>query len=124
MHMPRTVKNDDPLASSVLKFIPTEIVAAYLAIQNLIIGISGSIAQITTLVVSAILFVLTPLYLVSVQGVKNVAQIIVTTLSFVVWLYTLGGPFKDYGIYDPSIAAIVLILWTRIVPIIFKPKKA
>jgi hypothetical protein len=121
--MARTVKTEDPLVSVVVKYIPTEIVGAFLAVQGLIVGLSGPLGQWTMIIVSGALLVLTPLYLAFVQGVRQAGQLIVTTISFVVWLYTLQGPFKDWGIYDATIGSVVLILWTLIIPVIAKPRK-
>jgi hypothetical protein len=47
------------------------------------------------------LLALTPLYLWRVSNVTNVPQIIVTTISYVVWVYTLGGPFSIWGALFP-----------------------
>ena len=43
--------------------------------------------------VFAALLILTPLYLVKIHNVKSKAQIVLTTLSFPVWVYTIGGPY-------------------------------
>ena len=43
------------------------------------------------------LLVLTPLYLVKIHAVKSKVQVSLTTLSFPVWVYTIGGPFNMAG---------------------------
>jgi len=64
------------------------------------------------------LLLLTPLYLVKIQNVKTTAQVILTTLSFPVWVYTIGGPFKMAGWYHPQIASCLLVVWTLIIPLV------
>ncbi len=122
--MPRSVRSDDPYASTVIKFIPTEIVAAYLAIQGFITGLPESTLRWVTIAVSAILLVLCPLYLALIQKVKGAAQLIVTSISFIVWLYTIGGPFDLWsGVHEPRIGAAVLVVWTLVLPLIVRPRE-
>jgi hypothetical protein len=121
--MPRSVRTDDPYTSTVIKFIPTEIVAGYLAIQGFITGLSEPALYWVILSVSAALLVLCPLYLAIIQKVKTATQLIVTAISFVVWLYTLGGPFTYWGIHDPRIGAAILVIWTLILPLVVKPRE-
>jgi hypothetical protein len=121
--MPRLVRFEDPYASTVLKYIPTEIVGAYLVIQGFLVGLSPSMAYWTTLGVSAALLVLCPLYIFFIQEVKKPAQLIVTSISYLVWLYTLEGPFTYWGVHDSRIASAILVVWTLVIPLIMKPKK-
>ncbi len=120
--MARTVRASDPYTSSLLKYIPTEIVAAYLVIQGMIPEDGGTASFVTTLVVALIMLALTPLYLSKVQGVKAADQLAVTTVSFVVWLYTLGGPFTWLGLHVSYVGSAALVIWTLVIPLILKPR--
>ncbi len=124
--MPRLVKEADPYLNSLLKYIPTEIVGAYLAIQGFIIAAKTDerLHILALLITSVALFVITPFYLWRLQGVTRVAQLVLSTISFAIWVYTLGGPFVTWGIYQPLIGSIILVIWTLIIPIILKPKPA
>ncbi len=120
--MPRSVKASDPYTSSLLKYIPTEIVAAYLVIQGMIPEDRSLGAFLTTLIVSAVMLALTPLYLSKVQGVRSADQLVVTTVSFLVWLYTLGGPFTYLGLHVSYVGSAALVIWTLVIPLLLKPK--
>ena len=114
--------------SKLLKLIPTEIIAAYMAVhgifQGQVIELGG--ADVTRFVgwtVFFVLLVLTPLYLAKIHSVRGKTQLVLTTLSFVVWVYTLGGPFQMVGWYQPQIASCVLVLWTLVVPLFIESPK-
>jgi hypothetical protein len=115
--MARQIKTDEKYMGRLLKLIPSEIVAAYLAIQGIVPAESQKLGL---LVLSLVLLVLTPLYLLRVQKVKQVTQVVVSSLAFIVWLYSLGGPFVYFNIYEPWIASVILLLWTTFVPQFFK----
>jgi hypothetical protein len=120
--MPRLVQADDPYVTTVIKYIPTEIVGAYLAIQGFLIGSMPDLEYLITLCVSAALLVLCPLYLIFLQNVKKPVQIIVTAISYVIWLYTIKGPFVFWGIYDYRIGSAIIVVWTLVIPLLVKPK--
>jgi hypothetical protein len=81
------------------------------------------LTQIVGWVVFGVLLVLTPIYLVKIHNVRIKAQIVLTTLSFPVWVYTIGGPFQMAGIYQPQIASCILVLWTLIIPLVIAPDR-
>jgi hypothetical protein len=124
--MPRLVKEDDPYLNSLLKYIPTEIVGAYLVIQGFILAAKPDekLQFMAILISSVALFAITPFYLWRLQGVTAVAQIIISTISFAVWVYILGGPFVAWKIHYPLIGSILLVIWTLIIPIVLKKKPA
>jgi hypothetical protein len=103
------------------KLIPSEIVAAYLAIQGVIPAAQEKWGLI---IISLLLLIITPFYLRIVQKVQNNWQIVFSCLSFIVWLYCLGGPFKYLGIHLAWFSSVILILWTTFVPQFFKFKQA
>jgi len=117
--MAREIRKDQKYKDRLLKLIPTEIVAAYIVLAGIIPSAS---AKWGLLVVSVILFILVPLYLWRIQDVKRLSQIIFTPISFAIWIYSIGGPFLYWGIYEKWIGSVVLILWTLIVPIVVNPK--
>jgi hypothetical protein len=55
---------------------------------------------------------MTPLYLFFVQKVKKAKQLILSTLSFAVWVFALGGPFTLLSWYDPLYGALLLPVFT------------
>ncbi len=115
--MAREIKTDQDYKGKLLKLIPSEIVAAYLAIQGFVPEES---AKWGLTILSVVLLIITPLYLKFVQNVAKNAQVIVSTLSFVVWVYALGGPFAIWNIHEAWIASVILLLWTTFIPQFFK----
>ena len=110
--MARTIKPDQDYKSKLLKLIPSEIIAAYMVIHGIFGGQvievgEKDLSHVVGWSVFAALLILTPLYLVKIHNVKSKAQILLTTLSFPVWVYTIGGPFKMAGWYQPQIASCI-----------------
>ena len=127
--MPRQVDDTQPYQDKLVKLIPTEIVGAYMVLTG-ILGVDPTSAAIAGQIPDSVLkpvliqvvffalLVLTPIYNVRVNRVSNIAQVVVTTLSYVVWVYTLGGPFVVWHVYYPVIGSVVLVLWSLIAPLI------
>ena len=123
--MTRTVDKADNYMSRVLKYIPTEIVMAYLSIDGVLRScynpnVWADRQMLLRLLwgISAVLTILTPLWLWRVMGVRRRPQLILSTLSVPVWLFALGGPFDLLYWYRPALGAVVLPLYTLILPII------
>ncbi len=124
--MAREVADQNPYQDKLLKLIPTEIVGAYMFLSGVVSGGPESAAQTAgnvlddnlIYIVFFALLALTPLYLWRVSNVTNVVQIIVTTVSYVVWVYTLGGPFSIWGIYSPAAGSVFLVIWTLAMPML------
>lgn len=64
------------------------------------------------------------MYLCFISKVTNKVQLVVTTLAFILWIYTLGGPFAVWGIYNAKVAAVLLTLWSLVVPLVVRPDAA
>lgn len=111
--MARQIKTDEKYMGKLLKLIPSEIVAAYLAIQGIVPVESHKWGL---LIVAIVLLIITPFYLLRVQKVKKTFQVVVSSLAFIVWVYSLGGPFVYFKIYEPWIASVILLLWTTFIP--------
>ncbi len=109
--MSREIQSDSDYAEKLIKLIPSEIVAAFLTIDG-IVSTQPGIRYHVSLFASVFLLLLIPFYLKYVLKVKSVLQIIITMLSFAVWVFSIGGPFLSYGWYLQSYGAVALILWT------------
>src|ERR1035437_1125281 len=85
----------DDYTSKVVKLIPTEGVALYLFLSG-VIGAATPVESrrgpILTFVFVALLFLTVP-YLKRVAGVRSRSQLAISTAAFVVWVFSLGGPF-------------------------------
>jgi hypothetical protein len=136
--MGRQISKTDPFSDKLVKLIPTEIVGAYMVLAG-ILGFgpaspapasaagqdipAGPVkdAELQVILIQVVFFMLlvaTPLYLRIISKVGPVLQIVATTISYVVWVYTLGGPFTErvWNIYNPLVAPVVLVLWTIFLP--------
>ncbi len=127
--MSRTVNRSDDYLSRVLKYIPSEIVMAYIAIEGVLrtsynpaVWAERQMLLKLSLGVAATLTIITPLWLYRVMRVRRGTQILLSTLSVPVWLFAMGGPFVLLDWYEPAFGAIVLPLYTLIVPIISRSR--
>jgi len=105
----------------VLKYIPAEIVSAYVGIDGVLRQTYG--AQPRTLELGLwsafiALLVLTPLTLLRVWKVNDKAQLFISTISFFLWVLAIGGAFALQSWYQPGLPAVILPIWTLLVPII------
>jgi hypothetical protein len=118
----------------VAKYVPVEIVLAYVTIQSLFQATSGDAApKAVEIVFYAALVLATAPYLMRFGGpVPNKKrQALIGTISFVVWTYGIGGQFFWKAFEEivgarliyPSIAGGVVVLWSLAVGFI-KPEQA
>jgi len=116
--MAREIKPDQEYRSKLLKLIPSEIVAAYMVLHGVI---PAEYAKWGLIIITLVLLILTPFYLKKFEKVKENLQIILSSLTFIIWVYSLnGGPFAHWNLYEPWIASVVLVLWTLIIPLLFR----
>jgi len=129
--MAREVNSTQPYSDKLVKLIPSEIIGAYMVLSNILGYTAGNmqasvrpypvtesdLKPILLQVVFFVLLILTPVYLKKISRVNNVTQLMVTTVSFIIWVYTLGGPFIVWGIYYSIIGSVVLVLWSVIIPL-------
>jgi hypothetical protein len=118
----------DSYRDKLLKLIPAEIVAAFLALKGALDAaqqVNG--IQMLEWIVFAGLLVFTPLIYRFVYKVKDAKQHVLTILAFIIWVFTIGGPFDQFfmgpdGTILPIkgiIASIALIFFTLTVPMLF-----
>ena len=111
----------DDYPTKLIKYIPAEIVAAFVVVD----GILRSAPQVPTAVywiIFLVLLIFTPLYIWRVTTEPNkppaIAQILISTSSFFVWVFALGGPFSYLDWYQPVYGALVLPIFTLLIPIV------
>jgi hypothetical protein len=47
-------------------------------------------------------------------------HVAISTIAYVIWVYSMGGPFAEYGLYVPYIGSLLVLAWTFFVPIFYK----
>jgi hypothetical protein len=106
----------DTYIDKVIKYIPADIVAAWVAVTGIVKGAGEGVNPVITLWIAfmagvAITFVWTWKQ-TSKEGLPPVwKQIIISTFAFVVWVIALGGPPFEI---NTTIGAILLIGFTLI----------
>ena len=97
--------------------IPSEIIAAYLAVVGLIPSIQG--VELTTFyqIIFLLFLVLTTWYIYMVREKKEATPIphmIISTIAFIVWGFATTGDKVFPHFHQPAIASIILIVFTLI----------
>lgn len=113
----------DGYLDRLIKYIPAEIVAAYLTMQNIVATMAESIRPFwIEWAVFGALLLLTPLYIWRVTRAPGLPpawlQIGISTLSFAIWVFALGGPFDELPWYQAAYGALILPIYTLALPII------
>jgi hypothetical protein len=114
--MGRAIEQENSFLQVLLKLIPSEVIAVFVFVQGVMPG------QFWPHFIMALVLVgLTPLYLSLAGGVKSRAQLVLSTLSLVVWIYAMGtGPlrFVRPPYYEPWHGAVLLAVWTLVPPML------
>jgi len=107
-------------AERVTKYIPAEILAAYLSINGILAAVTDAgetpLRNAVYVASFALCLVFTPVYfgLVAHKNEPKMLQRIVSTIAFVVWAYNLGGVFSVYGLFIPWLGSIFLIVFSLV----------
>jgi hypothetical protein len=108
----------DNFIDRVAKYIPAEIVAAYLALQGIVTAAFAEADQqrfIWLLVVVGFLLIVTPLYLrrlAVADGLPWGLQAIIAEVALLIWVYALAILPQAAGFYNGALAAGVLVAFT------------
>ncbi len=117
----------DTYLDKLIKFIPGDLVAAYIGLDGLMREASVNAPDFLYWVIFGALLVLTPLYVfyrpttdASVESRRF--HMIAATIAFVVWVFALGGPFAVTwpDLYRPIYGSVLLVLTTLTIPVIEK----
>ena len=88
----------DKAIGRLVKYIPAEIISGYTLLSGLVDGASqhSSLRVPAAWGIFVLGLILTPLYLWKTYHPTGVQrwQLLISTISFAVWAYALGGPFK------------------------------
>lgn len=110
----------DTYFDRVVKYIPADIVAAWTAAAGLIASAGPNVnAKMLLWVAFAVELILTPFWILKQTTKPNkppaVAQSVIGTCAFFVWVFALGGPFVNLIFYKPIYGSLLLIFYTLIV---------
>jgi small basic protein len=113
----------DTYFDRVVKYIPADIVAAWVAVTGLVKSADNTVPKTTVLWVCFFVgIVLTAAWTWKQTNVGGLPaalkQIVVATIAFGVWVFALGAPFDALEWYRPLYASILLIGYTLAVGLI------
>jgi len=118
--MGRAIEQENSFLQVLLKLIPSEVIAVFIFVQGVMPGEFWP-----HFILAVVLVALTPLYLSRAAGVQSRAQLVLSTLSMVVWIYAMGtGPlrFVRPPYYEPWHGAVLLAVWTLVPPMLLTQK--
>lgn len=105
----------DNFTARIVKYIPADIVAAWLAIVALLA--SKPKQHIVLLwMIFGLLLIVTPIWVLRTTKTRGLpparTQSAMSTLAFAVWVFATGQPFAYYGFYETAYGGTALILFT------------
>jgi hypothetical protein len=109
----------DPWIGRVVKLLPAEVVAVYLAGRPLALG---KAAGVWPLVCLGLVVIVRAFGTMDKRGPQWLS-VAVSAVSFVLWVYAMGGRFLTYPA-DVNIASLALLAWTVLVPVIWRGEPA
>lgn len=124
--MPRrpTAARSDSYLTRIITYIPTEIIAAYVAVSGIVKSLPDS-QQFLWFSISAVaLLLLTPLWILDAASQKSlqhpVGQAVAATLAFAAWVFATGGPFNRFihTWYHPAMGSLVLVFVCLCLPMV------
>ncbi len=111
----------DTYFDKVVKYIPADIVGAWVAVTGLVSSASGIDRQTVLWVAFGIGLILTAWWTLKQTALPGrppaVTQAIISTSAFAVWVFALGGPFQ-YVPGQQLYGSLLLILYTLVVALI------
>jgi hypothetical protein len=124
-------KDLDSYKDKLLKLIPAEIVAAFLTLKGVFDAAQGVAGiEVVQWIVFCGLLVIMPWIYWKAYKVKDLKQHIITVIAFIIWVFTIGGPFDQFflgnnGMILPIkgiIASIILVFFTLLAPLLLPTK--
>lgn len=119
------IKSEDNYLSKLIKYIPSEIVAAYISLRAIVSD--DTVNQIMSIDYYAVIFyltlIITPIYTYvttyETDKEKPIFHTVAATIAFVFWVYALGDYFAESlnNFHDYKLAAILLIFVTLVIPL-------
>jgi hypothetical protein len=122
----------DTYFDRVVKYIPVDIVSAWVFLSAAIEGTGEDVPKFLVLWILFTFFLpLTALWTWKHTSEPNLpparTQIVVSVVAFIVWVIALGGPFKSIVYYRNLYGSIILVLFTLVIGLLVpddKPPKA
>lgn len=113
-----------------MKLIPTEVLSFYLVGKGVIAA--GAMAENSAYWIGWTIFCLIAVFIVRVFGTTDpkannpkdqrpqMAAVVIACVSYLVWIYSMGDVFALLKIYEPTLASLMVLGWTFVVPYFYK----
>jgi len=121
--VPKASTQGDQFVARVIKYVPSEVVCAYLAGKAVIDSMNQPPNQVYWLWLAVIAVISVPwtIYATSETGKKPALyQGIAAAVAFLAWSLTLGQPFQQIGGYQPGYGTLAVISVSLVVPMLDK----
>jgi hypothetical protein len=105
-----------------VRMIPSEVVGLYLVGRG-VIPPEERTSHLVWPVVCLVGLVALRVYGTRDPEARKPAQwpaVAIASVAFVIWVYTLGGPFEILGVYKPYLGSLMVLTWTFFVPIFYR----
>jgi len=120
-----TMTGPDDYLEKLVKMIPAEVVGLYLVGS----GIIPAVERLWLLVWTAFCFI--AVFVIRARTTSDPSNqkgaqwgaVLVSAVAFVIWVYSMGGPFKEYmgARYHAFLGSLLVLAWTFAVPLIYTP---
>ena len=107
----------DDYKDRLLKYIPAEVIALYITLTTMVESIPDTPGWLPWAIFAFGLGA-TWLYLWRVGKVHKTLQLAISVGAFFVWAFAMGGPFELTSWYQPYYGALLLPIYTFLVPIV------
>jgi len=108
----------DTYSDKLLKYIPADVVGAWVAVTGLVASAKDVPQQTVLWVAFAVGLGMTAWWTLKQTAAPGrppaTGQTVISTVSFAVWVFALGGPFKDIP-GQPLYGSLLLIFYTLVV---------
>jgi len=121
----------DKAVARLIKYIPAEIISGYMLLSGIVEG-AAQTSPLRSLAAWALVglgTIMTPAYLWKVGRPTGVQwwQLPISTVSFLLWVYALGGPFKTVVLvpgypYEAWFAALLAGAFSWAVALVWRPE--
>lgn len=116
----------DGYFDKVVKYVPADIVAAWIAADALIRGSGGDVPKTALMWVAfSVGLALTAPWTIRqtrlVGAPPAVRQAVISTFAFGLWVFAIGGPFAKLHFYHPVYGGLLLILFSLTVGLVNEP---
>jgi hypothetical protein len=109
----------DPWLTRLVKLVPAEVVAVYLAGRPLAAARYAGEWPIVCL----LLVVVVRAWGTTDRKGPQWPSVAISAASFVLWVYAMGGRFLDWNV-DVNLASLGVLVWTTVVPVIWRGDEA